>query len=56
MAHFANSCLFLLGIIAQNSAKHTYFRHFLGAAAIQERPLLAWGRHFYINMPLPETY
>ena len=36
---------FLLYKIVQNSAKHAWFWQFLGAAAIQKRPLLAQVRY-----------
>ena len=41
MVPSAEFCLFLLYIIVQNSVKHTWFGIFLGAPAIQERPILA---------------
>ena len=48
MTHVAKFRLSLLHVIAQDSVEHTYFScsvDFLGAATIQERPLLARVRY-----------
>ena len=45
LAHFTKFHPILLNAIAQIWLKHNYLVNSLGAATIQERPLLAWVRY-----------